>query len=56
MKTYIKPIAEIVEIEAESLICQSPTTITEGTPLENVLGESNVRSNWLDREDFSDMW
>ena len=52
MKTYIKPIAEVVEIEAEELICAS---LTEGRSADPV-GEAGVRSSWLEREDFVELW
>jgi hypothetical protein len=53
MKTYIKPIAEVVEIEAEELICAS---LTGGDSIEDPVGEAGVRSSWLEREDFVELW
>lgn len=40
MKKYIKPVAEVVEIEAEELICAS---ITKGTPVDDLEAEINAR-------------
>lgn len=58
MKKYIKPVAEVVEIEAEELICAS---ITQGDPMSDIIeAELNDRFNFeqefIEMENMIKLW
>lgn len=55
MKKYIKPVAEVVEIEAEELICAS---IKQGSSVDDFEAEINARleQEFFEMEEVIKLW